>query len=307
MSEIKKTLTLTNAAAIQKSSSLACENSAGPTVDLKSAPALTPFAPKSTSAITLGKGVNPPVSIIPLVQALLEGGVYYSYPIRTTQQLIVLSSDRSTIEGLRSQFPAAVESSTLEVPVPLTTGPTNFFQMEGRALLLEGIKKPRDVLIHILPSINRKGSLERKELVPLLDAAHQRCHTVIVVFQGLSPEDTACLNEYFGTVLNIEVCEPDLGYGSAFTVAPAPGTLLAAIGKRPVIDNIRVNGAGQIERSHYECVSPNAMNREIAKLIEQGKTYTEIAALYEVNKTTIMRRVDSMPFLRKGRGDFGPR
>ena len=118
MLEIKKTPAITNAVVIPKSNTLISENSAGSTVDLKSVPALTPFAPKSTSAITLGKGVNPPVSIIPLVQAFLEGGVYYSYPIRTTQQLIVLSSDRSTIEGLRSRFPAAWNQALLKFPFP---------------------------------------------------------------------------------------------------------------------------------------------------------------------------------------------
>lgn len=302
MLEIKKTLTLTNAAAVQKSNSLVCENSARPTVDLKSAPVILPFALKSTSAITLSKAANPTISIVPLAIAFLEGGGYYGYAIGVAQSLIVLCSERSTALWLRSRHSSAVESGTLEVFEPLTAGPTDFFQKEGRALLLDRFKKPHDVLILIMSAIDRKGSLARKELVPLLDAAHQRCHTVIVVFQGLSADDLGCLPDYFETVLNIEECEPDLGYTSAFTVAPAPGTLLAAIGKRPVIDNIRVNGAGQIERSHYECVSPNAMNREIAKLIEQGRTYTEIAEQYKVNKTTIMRRVDALPFFRRVHG-----
>lgn len=79
-------------------------------------------------------------------------------------------------------------------------------------------------------------------------------------------------------------------------IAPACGTLLAAVGKRPMIDNIRLNGEGHIERHSYECVSPIAMTREIAKLVEQGKSYTEIAEKYEVNKTTIMWRIDALPF-----------
>ena len=258
-------------------------------------PAIAPFAPKSASAITLGNGVNLSVSIAPLVQAYVEGGGYYGYPVGVTQSLVYLSSERSSCDWMRIRFSSAMSANALYVPVPLTAGPINYFQAEGRALLAERIKLPCEALILILTASDRKGSLAHKEIVPLLEKAYLRCNTVNVIFQGLSAEDSACLTDYFETVLNIEECEPDFGYTSAFTVAPAPGTLLAAIGKRPVIDNIRIDANGQIERNHYDCVSPSAMNREIAKLIEQGKSYTEIAELFDVNKSTIMRRVDSLP------------
>ena len=41
------------------------------------------------------------------------------------------------------------------------------------------------------------------------------------------------------------------------------------------------------------------MTREVAKLVEQGMSYTEIAEQYGVNKTTIMRRMDALPFVPK--------
>ena len=104
---------------------------------------------------------------------------------------------------------------------------------------------------------------------------------------------------HVNATLKIEACEPDHGYTSAFTVAAAPGTLLAAVGQRPIIDNIRLSAEGRIERNLYECVSPSAMTREVAKVVEQGMSYTEIAEQYGVNKSTIMRRMDALPFAPK--------
>jgi hypothetical protein len=296
MSEAKITSAAQGAATSANMRANVNEASAGATGVSKFTPTINVFAPNSTSAFTFGSGVNVTVPLVPLVQAFVEGGGFYDYPVEITKSLIVLSSDRETGAWLRGRFPAAVESAALHVIAPLTVGPTNFFQLEGRALLSAGIKPHGEVLILILPAVDRKNLLARKELVPLLEAAHSRCRTVIVAFQGLSGDDAACLKDYFDVVLKIENCEPDHGYMSAFTITPAPGTLLAAVGKRPVIDNIRLGAKGQIERHFYECVSPNAMTREIAKLVEQGKSYNEIAEQYEVNKTTIMRRIDALPF-----------
>ena len=96
-------------------------------------------------------------------------------------------------------------------------------------------------MLLILPAIDRKDPPLRKELANLLRVAHDRCHSIIVVFQGLAQEDTAYLTQCFKAVIKIETCEPDHGYTSAFTVAAAPGTLLAAVGKRPIIDNISLS------------------------------------------------------------------
>ena len=264
------------------------------------APAIKVFAEKSTSAITLGSQVNATIALSMLVEALTAGGGFYGYPVEVTPKLSVVCGDCASVAFWSKEFSNAINSEALNLVAPLTAGPTNFFDVEGRALLSAGIKPNCDVLILILPAVIRKGSLLREELVPLLHAAHMRCSTVIVVFQGLPTDETAFLTNYFDLVLNIEACEADHGYTSAFTVAPAPGTFLAAIGKRPVIDNIRIGAGGQIERRRYECVSPSAMTREVVKLVEQGRSYTEIAEQYGVNKTTIMRRMDALPFVQKG-------
>ena len=258
------------------------------------------FPPKSTTAITVSSQVNTVMVIDPLVQSLNEGSDFYGNPVGMTQSLVVICSEYSTADWLNRRFSVAIAAKAIEVVAPLTYGPINIFQLEGRTLLANGIKPPREVLLLVLPAFDRKNSLLRKELAPLLRAAHERSHTVIVVFQGLSQDDAGFLTQFFNAVINIEVCEPDHGYMSAFTVAPAPGTFLAAVGKRPIINNIRLSADGQIERSHYECVSPSAMTREVAKLVEQGMSYTAIAEQYGVNKTTIMRRMDALPFVPKG-------
>lgn len=287
-----------------ENSTISKKTSTAVSTDIMAVPELNPsvnmFATRSTTAISLGTYVNSTIAISPLVKALIEGGGYYNNPVEVTQSLVVIANDHQTAEWLNHRFSAAVTSKSLEVVPPLTTGYTNFFKPEGRALLTSAIKPPRDVLLLILPAIDRKGSPLHKELAHLLRAAHDRCHSIIVVFQGLVQEDAAYLTQCFKAVIKIETCEPDHGYTSAFTVVAAPGTLLAAVGKRPIIDNIRLSADGQVERSHYECVSPSAMTREVAKLVEQGMSYTEIAEQYGVNKTTIMRRMDALPFVPKG-------
>ena len=46
------------------------------------------------------------------------------------------------------------------------------------------------------------------------------------------------------------------------------------------------------------------MTREIVKQLDLGKNYTQIAKMLGVNKTTVMRRFDALPFNPNRRGNL---
>lgn len=264
----------------------------------------SPFTKGYVSAINMGANSNAAILLHNLIPAVMQSESFYGYPGVSVETVSVICADKNSSQMLRSQYPVAVTSGKLEVIDSLTASPSNYFQQEGRSLVAYGVKEKREVLILVLSAPEGKSKLPVKELPALIAQARARGHAVVIVFQGLAKDDAQRLPDYFNAVFSVEPCEPDFGYTSAWIVAPAPGSLLAAIGKRPMIDNIRANADGLIERISYECASSDAMTREIVKQLDLGKNYTQIAKMLGVNKTTVMRRFDALPFNPNRRGNL---
>ena len=264
----------------------------------------SPFTKGHVSAVNMGANSNAAILLYNLIPAVMQSESFYGYPGVSVETVSVICCDKTTSSLLRGHFPEAVDSGALDIIDSLTVGPLNYFQAEGRGLVGCVIKEKRGVLILVLSVPEGKSKLPVKELPALIAQARTRGHAVVMVFQGLAKDDARRLLDYFNTVFSAEPCEPDFGYTFAWIVAPAAGSLLAAIGKRPMIDNIRANADGLIERISYECASSDAMTREIVKQLDLGKNYTQIAKMLGVNKTTVMRRFDGLPFNPNRRGNL---
>ena len=262
------------------------------------------FVKGNVCAINMGANSNVALLLCNLIPALTQSGSFYGYPGVSVENVSVICCDKTTSSLLRGHFPEAVDSGALDIIDSLTVGPLNYFQAEGRGLVGCVIKEKRGVLILVLSVPEGKSKLPVKELPALIAQARTRGHAVVMVFRGLAEDDAQRLPDYFNAVFSVEPCEPDFGYTSAWIVAPASGSLLAAVGKRPMIDNIRASADGLIERFSYECASPDAMTREIVKQLDLGKNYTQIAKMLGVNKTTVMRRFDALPFNPNRRGNL---
>ena len=82
---------------------------------------------------------------------------------------------------------------------------------------------------------------------------------------------------------------------------PGPLLFLAVTGHQPVIENIRMDADGRIERHCQPCVSPDKLTREIYRLRkEEDKSLEEIGEVLGFNKSTISRRLSALPFHLRG-------
>ena len=77
--------------------------------------------------------------------------------------------------------------------------------------------------------------------------------------------------------------------------APMVGSLLAATGHKPQIENIRM-ADGHIERQCQPCVSPDKLTREMYRMREEGRSMAEISDKLGFDKSTISRRLSALPY-----------
>ena len=73
------------------------------------------------------------------------------------------------------------------------------------------------------------------------------------------------------------------------------GSLLAATGHKPQIENIRMAG-GHIERQCQPCVSSDKLTREMYRMREEGCSMAEISDKLGFDKSTISRRLSALPY-----------
>lgn len=117
----------------------------------------------------------------------------------------------------------------------------------------------------------------------------------IAVFQALSKDEELQLPTYFDAAFTVSSCEPDEDFASAYMAAPMVGSLLAATGHKPQIENIRMAG-GHIERQCQPCVSSDKLTREMYRMREEGRSMAEISDKLGFDKSTISRRLSALPY-----------
>src|SRR5690606_38508853 len=132
---------------------------------------------------------------------------------------------------------------------------------EGRALM--GRPKAEGCHVVVVPAANKKARWSEANLSAFKRAVAGKGALIIFIFQGFSKEEEAYLSSCFNGVFTVCRCEPDKGYSSAVMATPLPGSFLAATGHSAVIENIRVDAEGRVERHCQPCVSPDRLDREI--------------------------------------------
>ena len=107
-----------------------------------------------------------------------------------------------------------------------------------------------------------------------------------------------CCDEYIA----VNSCEPDLEYHSAFSVDVASLRYLNGVGIGKTMCNVRyVNGV--LQRRYAPFISGQVENRVIWALRAQGETLDYIAKIMKINKSTVLRRLQTMPPVRQTKGN----
>ena len=148
----------------------------------------------------------------------------------------------------------------------------------------------------VVPAIGKKDRWSDTDLYALKRAATPKGVLSISVFQGLSKDEEFLLTACHNGVFTVELCEPDETFPSAYMAAPLAGSLLAATGHKPLIENVRLDAEGRIQRQCQSCVSPDKLTREIHHLREEGHSLEEIGKALGFDKSTISRRLKSLPY-----------
>jgi hypothetical protein len=115
---------------------------------------------------------------------------------------------------------------------------------------------------------------------------------------GLPVQTTSMLSYIFDDVLLASGCEPDDGFSSAYMLRPAPGSVSEAIAWKPTIVNSRFT-PDRVERVLTAGTAKDLATREIIRLAEAGKSLSSIGTKLGLNKSTIKRRLDALPFSPK--------
>ena len=107
-----------------------------------------------------------------------------------------------------------------------------------------------------------------------------------------------CCDEYIA----VNSCEPDLEYHSAFSVDVASLRYLNGVSIGKTMCNVRyVNGV--LQRRYAPFISGQVENRVIWALRAQGETLDYIAKIMKINKSTVLRRLQTMPPVRQTKGN----
>lgn len=256
--------------------------------------ALGVTAPSRCYALSLPPTASCTLAIFGLAQDLHIHGTLCGLPVGTQNIVRIRAADHASARELKryvQQFSDKEDSVT--VLGPKTSTPPDYRRPEGRALI--GKVKAPETLMVAVPPAPKKVRWHDAEMYAFKDAIEFEGVLSIAIFQGLSKDDEVLLPTYFDAVLTVAPCEPDETFASATFVAPMAGSLLAATGHKPQIENIRM-AAGRIERQCQPCVSPDKLTREMHRMREEGLSLTEISDKLGFDKSTISRRLGALPF-----------
>ena len=106
-----------------------------------------------------------------------------------------------------------------------------------------------------------------------------------------------CCDEYIA----VRSCEPDFGYNRAFSVDVASLRYLNGVGIGKTMCNVKYAN-GVFQRRYAPFISAQLENRVIWALRSKGMTLDDIAEKMKINKSTVLRRLQTMPPVRKLEG-----
>jgi hypothetical protein len=261
-------------------------------------------SPGSVAALCIDSNVNLAFVMEPLMRSVLAGTDFYGIKVEKVGKAVVVSSQEIMHVMLQDAFSGQELQKSLTLVRPALTGGADWFLPEGRALLEKSAGKNCELLAAVVSARPRNMSLPFDQLPAVIASMRQKSGAAILAFHGLAAAEVKQLPNYFGMLLNVQACEPDRGFASAYMVAPATGTFLAGVNVSPRVDNIRLTTGGQIERESYPSHSHDPETREMVKLREEGKKLAQIALEFGVDTTTVLRRLQKLPYgHRRDRGE----
>lgn len=107
-----------------------------------------------------------------------------------------------------------------------------------------------------------------------------------------------CCDEYIA----VNSCEPDFGCSSAFSIDVASLRYLNGVGIGKTMCNVKY-AKGLFQRRYAPFISGLLENRVIWALRAEGETLDYIAQVMKINKSTVLRRLQTMPPVRQIKGN----
>ena len=117
---------------------------------------------------------------------------------------------------------------------------------------------------------------------------------IVIPEGGDTHELDQCCDEY----INVKACEPDFGCDSAFSIDVASLRNLNAVGIGKTMCNVKFTN-GMFRRRYTPFISEQLENRVIWALRAQEETLDIIAKIMKINKSTVLRRLQTMPPVRR--------
>lgn len=251
-------------------------------------------APRSY-AIALPPSVSCTLAIFGLAQDLHIHGTLFGLPVGTQKVVRIRTADHASARDLKrhvQQFSDKEDGVT--VLGPKTSTPPDYRSPEGRALI--GKVKSSETLVVAVPPANKKVRWSDSDLNAFKDAIESEGVLSIAVFQALNKEEEILLPTYFDAVFSVAPCEPDEDFASAYMATPMAGSLLAATGHPALIENIKLDAEGRIQRQCLPGVSADKLTREIYRLRKESRSLEEIGKALGFDKSTISRRLSALPY-----------
>lgn len=246
-------------------------------------------------ALALPPGVSCTLVIFGLAQDLHIHGSLYGLPIGTQKVVRIRAADHASARDLKrhvQQFSGKEDCVT--VLGPKTSTPPDYRSPEGRALI--GKVKQSGALVVAVPPARKKVHWTDSELNAFKEAIDCEGLLSITVFQALSKDEELLLPTYFDAVFTVAPCEPDEGFVSAHMASAMAGSLLAATGHTALIENIKLDAEGRIQRQCLPGVSADKLTREIYRLRKEDRSLEEIGKALGFDKSTISRRLSALPY-----------
>ena len=245
-------------------------------------------------AICFAPGVSITLAMFGIAKDLHTSGMLYGLAVGQQSAIRIRAADHASARELTRQVQHFTASKNSVIVLgPKTSTPPDYRSPEGRALI-SAVKSP-ECLIVAVPSASKKTRWSDLDLTAFKHAIETDGVLSIATFQGLNKDEELLMLTCFDAVFTVSQCEPDEDFASAYMAAPMVGSLLAATGHKPQIENIRM-ADGHIERQCQPCVSSDKLTREMYRMREEGRSMAEISDKLGFDKSTISRRLSALPY-----------
>lgn len=172
---------------------------------------------------------------------------------------------------------------------------------EGYCLLLPFIQRHQGMLMleqEFFVSINATNA---EVFTRIRLAAQQAGVTVILFIACPVPCHKSKLNHYCDEYIQVNSCEPDFGFDSAFSIDFASLRHLNCVGIGKTMCNVKFENS-VFRRRYSPFISSRLEDRVILTLRAAGKTLDEIAKIVKKHKSTVLRRLQATLPVRQIKG-----